>query len=739
MTSLPSTSIYTPLESLLLFQALRIGAVESNTFTRISDELKAVPLVKDDPSYDAARLTPDALRQLYLDLLKDEAKRDLERQLNGDVLPTSRKRKAPSPKLPSVQEAVQHSHLIPQLITRLYTRYREITVNQIREQEKRYDGAVRELDEIKAGKLDEKLNASRQTSPKMSVASLIQTENQPPKSTTKRPSQTRIDAVINHGPNDQTLHRRTPSGTVLPPLSEMTPHSPHYTVPPKMNSGHAYQPSQSAYPAHGHHVGSPQLHNPINRASASPRPILPPPAALAASPSLGSPGVSTPTMQSPQAYHAQARVPAPQQQQQQNNQAYGRPYQLAQPPHLPTPQGYYPPQQYPDRRPSYPHQPQQVPVRPGYVQYQNSPYQQVAPQMQQYPVQYQPQYMPNAPATGPRPQPTQRVIMSDVLRALTTPPRPLRQPVWKSEKRPLPGEAPGSPTRPIVEPLSPVLARASSPTRRAQSTRTRKSKRESSIAVSDHDDSARHTRSVSVVSTAKSTDDNASKRRVKNEATPFVADSEEPEQVVPSMTTRKRRGTLTQPPAKRQKHSVDDTDDEPPPRPTTVPATRNFARMSTVIMQEIISHKHGSRFAQPVRDKDADGYSTFVKMPQDLKSIRAAITNGSRAITAATTAEAPSTPGGTKAQDSVVELDRSIDLIPPKAIVNGAQLEREIMRMFANAVMFNPGEDGMVSDTREMFEDVEARIAEWRGAERDLGAVAPAEEEDEGRAKRRKL
>lgn len=757
MSSLPS--IYTPLESLLLFQALRIAGVESSSFTRISDELKAVPLIRDDPSYDAARLDPDALRQLYLDLLKEEAKRDLERQLNGADTNggvTSRKRKAPSPKLPSVQEAVQHSHLIPQLITRLYTRYRDITINQVREQEKKYEVVVREIDDIKAGKWDDDLQkhaaavASAQTSPKMSVSALIQPENQVPKQKNavdqnKRLSQARIDAVINHTPNDQAAHRRTSSGTVLPPLSEMAPHSPRYGIPPKMASGQ-YQPSSpAAYPpAHAHHVGSPQLHHP-NRASASPRPILPPPSGMANSPLPGSPGVSTPTMHSPQQpYHPPNRVPA---QQSQNNITYGRPYQLGQPPHLPTPPGYYQQQQqYPDRRTSYPHQPQQLPARPGTFipQYQNNAYQQpqLPQHLQQYPVQYhQSQYMPNAPATGPRPQPAQRVIMSDVLRALTTPPRPLRQPVWKSEKRPMHGQAPGSPTRPVAEPLSPVLARAPSPVRRTQSIRTRKQKRESSVAASDVDSSTRHTRSVSIGSTANVTEDGLSKRKTKDE--PFVADSEEPEpSFASSMVTRKRRGTLTQSSftKRRRQYSTDAAlNDEPPPRPTTVLATRNFSKMSAVIMNEINSHKHGSRFAQRVRDKDADGYSSFIKRPQDLKSIRAAITHGARAITAATTTadspSAPPTPGGSKTQDSVVELDRTIDLIPPKAIVNGAQLEREIMRMFANAVMFNPGEDGMVADTREMFEDVEAKIAEWRGAERDLGT----EDEEEGRAKRRKL
>ena len=162
--------------------------------------------------------------------------------------------------------------------------------------------------------------------------------------------------------------------------------------------------------------------------------------------------------------------------------------------------------------------------------------------------------------------------------------------------------------------------------------------------------------------------------------------------------------------------------------------------MSSVIMNDINSHKHGSRFAQPVRDKVADGYSTFIKRPQDLKSIRGAITHGARAITAATASVAESPSATAKGADTTAELERTIDLIPPKAIVNGAQLEMEIMRMFANAVMFNPGEDGMVADAREMFDDVEAKISEWRGAERDIAPASSAvEEEDDGRAKRRKV
>jgi hypothetical protein len=220
-------------------------------------------------------------------------------------------------------------------------------------------------------------------------------------------------------------------------------------------------------------------------------------------------------------------------------------------------------------------------------------------------------------------------------------------------------------------------------------------------------------------------------------------------------TKRTRRGTITQNQSfsKRKRQQSLEEDDEPTPEPTlrknTITATRNFGKMASTIMNDIASHKHGSRFQQPVRDKDAGGYSEIIRRPRDLKSIRAAITAGTRAVNAATTtsnAEEPHSPTGTPARGLVdsssttVELERSADLMPPKAIVNGAQLERELFHMLANAVMFNPGEDGMVADTREMFEDVEARIREWRGAERDM-SVATNDEggEDEGKKKRRKL
>ena len=145
-----------------------------------------------------------------------------------------------------------------------------------------------------------------------------------------------------------------------------------------------------------------------------------------------------------------------------------------------------------------------------------------------------------------------------------------------------------------------------------------------------------------------------------------------------------------------------------------------------------------------VRCMDRMGWShgvcTRIRVQRRARSDPAA---GSKAVANAASATSPSASGA----DGTVELDRSVDLMPPKSIVNAAQLEKEVMRMFANAIMFNPGEDGLVSDTREMAEDVEAQIRQWRGfetekedAEDESSVVNASAVEEEGRSvKRRKV
>ncbi|KAL9611277.1 MAG: hypothetical protein Q9167_004074 [Letrouitia subvulpina] len=166
---------------------------------------------------------------------------------------------------------------------------------------------------------------------------------------------------------------------------------------------------------------------------------------------------------------------------------------------------------------------------------------------------------------------------------------------------------------------------------------------------------------------------------------------------------------------------------------THILGSRTFPRTSATLINDISAHKLASIFAKPITERDAPGYHSLVYRPQDLKSIKTAISAGSKALAAAS--ERPGmVPTGSGGEGSSVWVPKTPDVMPPKGIVNGGQLEKEICRVFADAVMFNrevsaagkgrgtkkAGEEvrGVVGDAREMFEDVERMVKAWREAER---------------------
>ncbi|KAK5053255.1 hypothetical protein LTR84_002229 [Exophiala bonariae] len=207
--------------------------------------------------------------------------------------------------------------------------------------------------------------------------------------------------------------------------------------------------------------------------------------------------------------------------------------------------------------------------------------------------------------------------------------------------------------------------------------------------------------------------------------------------------------------------------------------SKNFTKTSLLLLNDIISHKLAGIFAKALSERDAPGYKDLVLRPQDLKSIKAAISKGGKAVHAAIEAFEEANSSGeetpTENASGAVRGGRvgslgngsymvptSEDLVPPKGIVNSSQLEMELVRMFANAVMFNPlpssergfgrslrlrksggdvvpkreestdtdtesssedsddspnAEDGIISDAREMFEDILGRVSKWRELE----------------------
>ncbi|KAJ0124815.1 hypothetical protein J7T55_006156 [Diaporthe amygdali] len=202
----------------------------------------------------------------------------------------------------------------------------------------------------------------------------------------------------------------------------------------------------------------------------------------------------------------------------------------------------------------------------------------------------------------------------------------------------------------------------------------------------------------------------------------------------------------------------------PPGIPTHVLWTRGFPRVSVSTLDQISGHKHANMFSHPIRERDAPGYKTIVLSPTDLKSIRAAITAGNKA--AATAAAALS---GGEPSTSSVWLPISEELVPPRGIINSSQLERELVHMFSNAIMYNldphrgpgtafmkgsgrggkgandhgqgghgaggadPGflgyavdENSVVNDTQAMFAEVDKLLMELRSTEAQPGvALAP--------------
>lgn len=207
--------------------------------------------------------------------------------------------------------------------------------------------------------------------------------------------------------------------------------------------------------------------------------------------------------------------------------------------------------------------------------------------------------------------------------------------------------------------------------------------------------------------------------------------------------------------------------------------SKNFTKTSLLLLNDIVSHKLASIFAKPLSERDAPGYKDLVLRPQDLKSIKAAISKGGKAVHAAIEAfeegdgsgdetATASTPGaglGSRVGpigNGMYLVQTTEDLVPPKGIINSSQLKMELTRMFANAVMFNPlpssergfgrslrlrknggdvilkreesaetdsesssedsdespnSEGGIIADAREMFEDMLGRVSKWRELE----------------------
>ncbi|PWW73880.1 hypothetical protein C7212DRAFT_365497 [Tuber magnatum] len=166
MNSPAQNTAYTPLESLLLFHYLSTHGTHPSSFALISQLILKNPVIKAEATFDRGRLSPDALREFYhVRLAEAESEFALsERNFNGDGKPGSQtiSRKSKTKNSTTAPSEADKLRLVKVLTSRLYERYRKVSLRQIQELEERYQHLNHEIDEINEGKWDERLAREEQ-------------------------------------------------------------------------------------------------------------------------------------------------------------------------------------------------------------------------------------------------------------------------------------------------------------------------------------------------------------------------------------------------------------------------------------------------------------------------------------------------------------------------------------------------------------------------------------------------
>lgn len=766
-------TVYTPLESLFLFQSLLTHGVDANAFLRISDLLKNNALIKGGATYDAARFTPEALQQLFLLLLGEELKSESERQdvSDGVTVPSQKKRKVGSPPLPTLKDAGQHMDKVPVLVDRLYARYRDHAIKEIREDERKFEAVQKDIQLLERSEKERLARSASQNGTPV----LAPRENKGVSSNSPSPSPgpTGVLAGIKRGPPGVPSPGATTPAHLLPRTSASPISQNEAIVPPP---GVAQNVKANA----GKPVLSPRLEavdgqikweRPYSPQAGN-QPIQPAPVPG----QRGAAGQLPPGAQArPIPGKTQAGGPVPIQAKPPPHAAHGRAIQ-------PTP--------IPDAvraalspSPNQPSSPVEAPTatpKTGLSKVPNLP---------------PPSDSQASPYGANQPRPA---IPEHMIRQVASTPTPTKrtQPTASSPQTPAPSSPAGALTRgfgtkwatqstpstpgPIIEePESPAFEPVSPPQRQGA---FRASSRPAGTKESPKGKAGRgrpsrsslRGRGMSATRSPSATPQPEDSKRIKRERlTPKPHDDAGDTTADESIAGRTRRGT---PGGRTQKRKRNETPMEPmePTAPQThVLWTRGFTKVSSSALDQISSHRDANMFATALRERDAPNYRQVVFHPQDITSIRAAIKHGNKAATQAATNLPDGDPGTPSVWLPVEE-----DLQPPNSIINSAQLERELVHMFSNAIMYNPDpdrgfgpafvkrsldddeeealgyemdENGVVRNTQGMFLEVEKLLTELRSAERDREPPLPtvavtaaedtAEEEEEESAapKRRRV
>ncbi|KGO48998.1 Bromodomain [Penicillium expansum] len=800
---MPPLSAYTSFESLLFFQSLATSDSRPASFGSISTLLRNNQLVRENVDFNADRLTPEALEDLYATLMRDGFSRDSALSVNGRPAdtpspPNPKKRKISSPRPDGLTGGFTHATLVPELVTHLYAKYRDLVTREIRDDEKKYTEIRAELERLqqegdkpaaapataftpvkpvpmegKEAVLKEEVphpHIQDQTGqlvpttiplaqdkakpePQHIAINVPLTTNEPPK-THPAPPVTQPQAPLPQAqaptPKPQDIAGQAPQlqpttthplpkpsiqPTLAPSIQKAPPTTP---AAPRVTPAHPSQIAPRANPVPPAPIVTGKA-GPLAPASQR-TPAQPSFQQWQLDPSPHSPyPVASPSAATPQAAQVTTKRAVP---------------PLSTNPPLPGPQAQTPLQP-------------PVPQTPGAISSTvHTPVPIGRPRVSQTPSATFPSFSESR-ASHPR--------LSIDTQGSSTP--------WKRTPRPRVSRSPSSPPRPRPEDVSPISERGQSPIdamemsppprinlgQRAPSAEDKKSRRgqpdtkPAPVIKTEKLASIRRTRAVSSAS---------SRSRGRSMASRDGSAAPSEDTLRESRATGRRKGAAAaadegtpRPRTKRKRGASEAVELEPHPADiprfdTTqyVMATRNFHRTAAPIMNDVATHKLASIFAKPISERDAPGYHDLIYRPSDLKSIKSAIHQGSKAV--ATAGESASTPagdgespvpGGTPSKSGVLMLQKNEDFIPPKGVVNSAQLEKELIRMFANAIMFNPipqrgfgpafpmstdrgsrestqlgdsDEGGIIHDSMEMFEDVQQAVTRWRAAERTADELA---------------
>lgn len=133
---------------------------------------------------------------------------------------------------------------------------------------------------------------------------------------------------------------------------------------------------------------------------------------------------------------------------------------------------------------------------------------------------------------------------------------------------------------------------------------------------------------------------------------------------------------------------------QPPETPPAL-STKRFMSLLNPIIEQITATKSASLFMHPINENDAPGYYDLIYHPTDLRTIKSQAKEGS--------------------------------------ITSLEEFEREIERMFANAVMFNGADSDVCMWTREMQLQIENILLLYKEAKHET-----SDDDSESTSKRRK-